>query len=153
MSKKAIKRIIYIDDSTDEFFLSRMLFKAERVNIDLDCYPDVDVFLAQVSGEKENALDDAIVVLDLNLTVIKGTEGVSLIRKEVFGREAIIGICTGSDDPADMKLADEAGADFYVTKPLDRSSLLEICESTAALCYTVSPDGVTMVERYANGAA
>lgn len=153
MSKKTINRIIYIDDSTDEFFLSRMLFKAERVKIDLDCYPDVDVFLEKTSGETESALDDAIVVLDLNLTVIKGTEGVSLIRQEAFGRKAIIGICTGSDDPADMKLANEAGADFYVTKPLDRSSLLEICDSTAALSYSVSAEGVTVVERYANGAA
>lgn len=145
--RQTVKQIVYIDDSKDEFFLSRMMFKAEKVDIDLVCFPDVDPFFEDFDEKPVTSLEDTIVVLDLNLTVIKGTEGVAQIRDRTYGREAIIGICTGSDDPADKKLAEDAGADFFVMKPLDRSSLLQICDAVPNLSYLVNEDGTTIIER------
>lgn len=142
-----IHKVFYIDDSEDEFFLSRLLFRSQRVDIELVCFADFDDFLDDFQSRSPEEVEKAIVVVDMNLTVIKGTEGIERLRQTPMGKGVIVGVCTGSEDPADMRSAFTAGADFFVPKPLDRDCITRICKAVPTLDLITLPDDHVAVNR------
>ena len=57
----------------------------------------------------------------------------------------LIGICSGSEDPADKRNASESGAHFFVNKPLDLRSLGDVCEACEVLKMRQSETGETTI--------
>ncbi len=142
MGQSRIEHIYLVDDSDDEIFMARIFFERQKIGAVLTSFTGVeDLYGAVQSG---SGFDPAttLIVIDLNLTVCKGTEGVAHIRKMDVGPEVLIGISTGSEDPADRLLALEAGADFFVGKPLNRDSLKAIAQSVPHLEVQEGEDGV-----------
>lgn len=131
--ERKLKKIHYIEDSSDEIFLSRMLFRRHGIDLEIEHYLNMDAFFVAMREMDQQEADEALVVIDLNLTLSKGTEGLRRLRHIIGGTRMIAGICTGSEDPADERNSFEAGADFFVAKPLDRNSLAQICDSVATL--------------------
>ena len=143
-----IARIVYVEDSEDEVFLTRIVFGRERVSPELVHYARFDALERDLEGGALPELAGTLFVLDLNLKVSKGTDAVRRLRTMPVAAGAVIGVCTGSEDPADRRDAEEAGADFFVGKPLDAACLTRICDSVPALEVRRGPGGgLSLVRR------
>ncbi len=147
MTTRKIQTIYLIDDSDDEIFMARTFFKRQKIGADLVAFTNLDAFYHALETDPAFEADGSLVVIDLNLTVCKGTEGVAHIRTLEGGREMLVGISTGSEDPADLLQALDAGADFFVGKPLDRKTIHKIVASVPALSSLDDPDGALMLYR------
>ena len=137
----AIERIVYVEDSDDEVFLTRIVFARERVAAELVHYPRFDAMERDLADGTLGGLAACLVVVDLNLKLTKGTDAVRRLRAMPAADDAVIGVCTGSEDPADRRDAIAAGADFFVGKPLDSACLERICETVPRLRFARAPDG------------
>ena len=138
MLQRKLKKIYFIEDSSDEIFLSRMLFRHHKIDLEIEHLRNMEDFFEKLRHMDTEQADEALVVVDLNLTLTKGTEGIRRLRHIAGGSRLIAGICTGSEDPADERSSFEAGADFFVAKPLDKNSLGHICNSVSTLSMVKS---------------
>ena len=121
-----IRKLYFIDDSDDDIFLSRLMLERAKVNIDVGYFARFSQFLDELRSNRLSHLDCCLIVVDLNLKITKGTDAIRQLRKEPNAKNLLIGICTGSEDPADIEDATDAGADFYVPKPLNLDTLLTL---------------------------
>lgn len=135
MTQTVITDLHFIDDSQDECAITRLLLKKEKIRINLLTYSDFNAFFQLIHADPVLDLKSNIVVIDLNLIVSSGVDAVRELRKYREYDEMIIGICTGSEDPKDRLDAMQAGADFFVTKPLNGVAIQRICESVNCLRY------------------
>lgn len=121
-----IEEIHFVDDSEDEMFMSKLFFKRQKIKPRLVAHKSLAGLMDLVD---QNAVDPAraIVFFDMNLTMQRGTEGVAALRKSL-GNKVVCGIVTGSDDPADYQSAMDAGANFFVGKPLNYECIVKVCQ-------------------------
>lgn len=138
MGRTRIKTIYLVDDSDDEIFIANILMKRQKVRAELISISTLEKLYEEVGNQSRFSPLQSLVVVDLNLTVCKGTDGIIHLRNMEVGPQILIGISTGSEDPADRLLAFEAGADFFAGKPLDRATLMTIVQSVPKL--TASED-------------
>jgi len=137
-----------IDDSEDDAYLSTEFFRRENIGPKL-------VHAFHYKGYLEHCDDHgidprtSIVVLDLNLRSQRGPDLIPLIRQSRNGDQIVIGICTGSQDPADKRISFDAGAEFFIDKPLNRAALEQICEQVDRLELT-SHAGEELTIRHAS---
>lgn len=137
----SIETVLFVDDSSDEIFLADFTFKKEAINSALVHFVDFQALLNHLSQATDHELERALVVLDLNLTISKGSDGIAELRRHDRYRDMILGICSGSDDPADRLSSLQSGADFFVSKPLNRGALLAICKQVPHLSEHDEGDG------------
>lgn len=136
-----VRDIHFIEDSDDEVFLARMLLDIQNVDYNLIHHTSLDAFSAAVRNLKNT--EPMIIIVDLNLPGMKGDEIVKHICQYHKREKMFVGICTGSDDPADMQRAKEVGAQFYVSKPLNLECLNKICSVSEIFnIFKISPDKV-----------
>lgn len=145
MTEGIVQSLIFVDDSDDEVHLSKLLLQMQNVDIDLVHYSKFETLYDDLKTKPSKEIAKAIIVLDLNLTIMKGTEAVEILKSDDRYTETIIGICTGSEDPADRKNAEEAGADFFVGKPLDVKSLSAICDAVETINLVERDNRVQLV--------
>jgi len=126
MAEQIIKQIHYLEDSDDEVFLSKLLLETEKMNVELIHYPEPEPLKSYIENRKKDEVTLALV--DLNMPKVKGTEFIKMILNPTPPENLIIGICSGSEDPADKRNSDEVRARFFVQKPLDSRCLESVCE-------------------------
>ncbi|MCW2309623.1 response regulator [Rhodobium gokarnense] len=147
MTQTNVTDLHFIDDSPDEFMITRLCLRREKINVTLSTYAEFDEFEKKVL-ETEGALGNSdLVVVDLNLTVSSGIDAVRALRRNKNCEGLIVGICTGSEDPKDRLDAMRAGADFFVTKPLNGAALERICEVVNDLACVSETDGGRILVR------
>jgi CheY-like chemotaxis protein len=138
MQERVLKEIHYVEDSDDEVFLSGLLLRKDGVDVKLVHHPALSSFLDML--EKTPIDQPLLAFFDLNMPRIKGTDAIREVRK-IDRTNLVLGICTGSEDPADAKLALEAGADFFVNKPLSCDRLDSIVALVEGVGLRKRPDG------------
>ncbi|MFK7793549.1 MAG: response regulator [Devosiaceae bacterium] len=142
MTATILKNIHFIDDSIDEFLITRLLFRKEKIDINLKTYTGLAEFMEAASAMVP--FDDPaaeLIVTDMNLTIQSGVDVIKAIRSDPQLQGVVAGICSGSDDPADVRYAMEAGADFFVIKSLDKQALTSICDTVHHLALVQGEDG------------
>ncbi len=143
-----VKTVFFVDDSSDELFLADFSFKKQEIDAELAHFVDFASFNAHLENLIPSDLQQSIGVIDLNLTISKGSDGIAELRRQARYQDFILGICSGSDDPADRQTALDAGADFFVTKPLNAAALMAICGQVPSLYHRSTSDGrVTFVRQ------
>jgi len=136
-----VTTVWFVDDSADEYFLADFSFRKERIGLDLEHFEAFDSFAAHLGELSETELHTSIAVIDLNLTVSKGSDGIAQLRRKDRYQGMILGVCSGSDDPAGRQSCLEAGADFFVAKPLNRKALLTMADQVPSLHQNDAEDG------------
>lgn len=150
MAHSRIEQIYLIDDSNDEVFMAKIFFKRQKIGASLRTFSNLeDLYDALQVGAGFDP-NTALIVIDLNLTVCKGTEGVAYIRKLDIGPDVLVGISTGSEDSADRQLAEDVGADFFVGKPLNRDTLVDIVQAVPALSAQDEGDVLYLYRNHAD---
>ena len=70
------------------------------------------------------AVQPDVILMDLHMPVMGGTDAIRRLRQQ---RSAVrIVVVTASEDVDEIKLAREAGADAFVTKPVDANGLVAV---------------------------
>lgn len=141
MPTSQLRKVIYVDDSSDEIFLTNILFQKQNIELDVVHCVDYPSFEHAIDQADKDDICSKFIVVDLNFPTLKGTDLISMMVADSRSKNWIMGICTGSDDPADKRNAFSAGAQFCVSKPLDASSLKAICDQVSRLSLRESKRG------------
>ncbi len=145
-----IEEVHLIDDSCDEIRITELILRKDRVAARFVAHGTFPTFLDHLRTQNPDNLASWLVAVDLNMGAASGIDAIRELREEPVGKQLIAGICTGSDDPQDQCDALDAGASFFVTKPLRASALHKICQSVSALTYIQEPDDSVHILRAAN---
>ena len=134
--------MFYLDDMEDEVIITEMTFRRQKLKLDVRFFLDEADMLSALAQRRETSTAlPGLIVTDLNMPGRGGVRLVESLRSETYYQHAAIGVCTGSENPADHAAALAAGADFVVVKPLDRASLLRICKETGRFQLVRHDDG------------
>lgn len=138
--KQTLDTLYFIDDSDDEKFLTELLFGVEKINLEIMHFFNLEEFNTFYHDE-DNKQSIGMLIVDLNMPIQNGVEIVSHIKQNNGYEDLIVGICTGSEDPADKKNATAAGADFFIQKPFNTKSLKITCDLVQGLDLVTNEAG------------
>lgn len=141
---RPIETLYFIDDCLDEQHVTRLLLRQSKIDIRFVPFQTAEAFQKSTEGAADMAWLQSLVVFDLNLTLGSGIEALKAFKARWSRCDVIAGLCTGSADPKDRKDAHEAGANFFLTKPLNLAALRLACGEVAEL--QLEPIGAT--DRY-----
>lgn len=139
MARTLVEEIHFIEDSDDEVFLARLLLGSQGLKIGVVHHTALSGLLS--SFDEVDEAPPMLIFVDLNMPRLRGDDVIKAIRGQKRFDQSIVGICTGSEDPADRKTSMEAGAQFFVQKPLDINCLTKISQSDPRLTLTPGAQG------------
>ncbi len=117
--------LFYVDDSRDDLFYLDYISRKQQIDVDLFCFSTADMALEALEARaaEGKAVPD-LLITDLYMPLDSGTGLVLSLRRDVRFKAMRLAICSGSDADQDRARALEAGADFYLEKPLDLAALI-----------------------------
>ena len=112
--------ILLVEDSRGDATLMREVFKQSRFPIHLSVARNGEDALAYLRQQEPftYALEPDIILLDLNLPKKDGREVLGEIKRDHALKHIPLLVLSASQDDADMRLAYEQHANFYLVKPL-----------------------------------
>lgn len=118
MSKKS--RILIVDDNEQNL---------ELLQVYVESMPEVEVATARNGVEAiEEVQSEApdLILLDIMMPKMSGFEVCKRLKNDRTTAEIPIVMVTALNETGDVERAAECGADEYVTKPIERSALVEL---------------------------
>lgn len=117
-------KILVVDDEKDIKTLFEQRFRKEIKNNLLEF---VFAFSGEEALEYLNTLEhEAVLILsDINMPGMSGLELLRRIKQKFTKPPPVVMMITAYADPENKRVADELGADDFLTKPLDFSILKE----------------------------
>jgi CheY-like chemotaxis protein len=133
-------RLALVDDNGDDLVLTRLAFRRAGLALDFESFTTGERFLEAMAARAADGgdPDDAalrpaataampdLVLVDLNLPLLRGSDVIRGARAATWSGAMVLGVCSGSVDPADRALCAEAGAAFFLPKPVTAATLAEI---------------------------
>jgi signal transduction histidine kinase/CheY-like chemotaxis protein len=115
-------RILVVDDNQDSADSLGLLLKllGNEVRIAHDGLAAVDL---------ANEFEPRVVVLDIGLPTLNGFEAAERIRKQPWGKQAVMIAVTGWGEPVDRQRSKEAGFDHHLVKPVDPDVLTRLLQT------------------------
>ncbi|MDJ0614800.1 MAG: response regulator [Rhizobiaceae bacterium] len=98
--------------------------------LDEQSLPHVIVDDGKKAYEAWKALDPKVVLMDISMPVMNGIESIALIRmdEQAMGKRVPIIALTAHALKGDEERFIEAGADYYMSKPVNPNSLLDMID-------------------------
>lgn len=118
-SQTARKTILIIEDDERNLDLTCQILEGYALLTATDGRAGIAIAL-------EKAPD--LILMDLSLPKVDGWRAVRQLRAEEATRRTPIVVLSGHARDTDISRATEAGADGYVTKPVDETALIEVIE-------------------------
>ncbi|MBB4573452.1 MULTISPECIES: response regulator [Rhizobium] len=117
--------IVYVDDSRDDLFYLDYIRKKQQIDVDLFCFSTAETALEALKQRvAEGWAPPELLIADLYMPLDGGIGLVSRLRGDDRFSTMRLAICSGSDADEDRARALEAGADFYLEKPLDLAAIV-----------------------------
>jgi DNA-binding response OmpR family regulator len=117
--------IVYVDDSRDDLFYLDYIRKKQQIDVDLFCFSTAETALEALKQRvAEGWSPPELLIADLYMPLDSGIGLVSRLRGDDRFSAMRLAICSGSDADEDRARALEAGADFYLEKPLDLAAIV-----------------------------
>lgn len=108
----ANETILVIDDSAVSLKLAAAVLRSEGYIVHV--YSSAEQALLALRTLRPN-----LILADLRLPGMNGLEFTSQVKQDSRTKEIPVVVLSASDDNADRKLAEAAGSDGYITKPID----------------------------------
>lgn len=130
---KQIKLIMLIDDNKIDNFFHERAIKKHNPGITVTAYISANEALNAIQTADIDMLPD-LIFLDINMPGMNGWEFLDayFALDEKYKKSQIITMLSTSENPEDMKVAEERGVRFS-SKPLTAAAILEIQEKFLAL--------------------
>jgi chemotaxis family two-component system response regulator Rcp1 len=121
-------RILLVEDNAGDVFLVRRALEKHGLKHQLTVAHNGEEAMKFLKQAEQGPVADApeLVLLDLNLPKVDGSQVLSHIRQTgAFATTPVI-IITSSDSPADRDRALSLGANVYFRKPTDLNSFMKL---------------------------
>lgn len=116
-TRKELKILVAEDDNISFLFINQILNR-----------PEIEVFRAKTGKESVDILKEDpqidLVLMDIKMPEMNGIDATKAIRE--FNRKVPIIIQTAYTSSEDKEKAMEAGCNDYITKPIDKNTLLKL---------------------------
>jgi CheY-like chemotaxis protein len=115
-----LDEVFYVDDSPDDRLFAGHCH--QRGNYPFKLFLFSTGFAAILDLERRVARAEPLprlLIADHYMPVMDGLELLGLIRANTDLSEIMLAICSGGDDPSDVRAAKDAGARLLLPKPLD----------------------------------
>ena len=113
------------DNADDEFFTCRGL-NASDVALTIHVARDGAEALDMLFGTSGSMLNPDLIVLDNNMPKLNGIEVLGRLRLDARTRFTPVVMLTSSTQPDDIARAYQAGANSYLSKPMDTKRMQEL---------------------------
>lgn len=125
------KVILIVEDSDDDLFLMDIALKEVPCENPIQVARDGQEAVDYLNGagqfaDRRKFPFPALVFLDLKLPYLSGLEILAWMREQSDLPRMFVAVLTGSNQPADLKKANELGADTYLVKPATSQMLSDI---------------------------
>jgi two-component system, chemotaxis family, response regulator Rcp1 len=122
--------ILLAEDNDGDVFLVRRALEKQGLQHELTVAKNGEeaILLLNRAGSDPNFEAPDLIVLDLNLPKVDGTQVLLRIRKTATLGSIPVIILTSSDSPKDRESALELGANMYFRKPTDLQSFMHLGE-------------------------
>ena len=141
MGDTKIHTCIIVDDSEQDVFLAERMLKKAKMHFQISHYTSAQAILDASLEMDEALVAGSVIFVDRYLGNDNGIELLKTLRQQSLLSKAIIGICSGSDNIADIEHARRAESSFFVEKPLDIKALESVCEAVPGLQLITSSEG------------
>jgi chemotaxis family two-component system response regulator Rcp1 len=127
--------ILLAEDNDGDVFLVRRALEKQGLQHELTVARNGEEALKilERAGRDQDFDTPDLIVLDLNLPKIDGTQVLFRIRKSTALGAIPVIILTSSDSPKDRESALELGANLYFRKPTDLQSFMHLGEVVATI--------------------
>ena len=128
MSDPKPVHILVAEDNPADVFLIREALAENGVHYTLESVDNGEKAVERISrfGNDPDAELPQLIVLDLNLPRLDGTEILRVVRQNAALREVPVVILTSSDSPQDRVSTARLGATMYLRKPSNLDDFLKI---------------------------
>ena len=123
--------ILLVEDNPGDIRLIVEVLKEGKINNNLSVVEDGEEALAYLrrEGSYQDAIVPDIILLDLNLPKINGTEVLAEIKKDPLLKYIPVIILTTSEAEQDILRAYDLHANCYITKPVNLEQFLTVVRS------------------------
>lgn len=128
--------IFFVEDNEDFCFLVEKAIDHIDKNLSIKIVDNGLTALAVLKHFDLEGIRPRIILLDLNLPGLSGLDLLREIKGIEFLKQVPIILFTTSDNPKDVRIATEYGANAYVTKPHGYLALIECLRSLFNFWFT-----------------
>ncbi|SPE50058.1 Response regulator rcp1 [Verrucomicrobia bacterium] len=121
-------RILYVEDNPDDVLLTELAFRKAGAEVELTVVPDGDKAIAALQTNGSTPLPDCV-LLDIKLPSLSGLEVLAWIRNQPKLKRLPVVMLTSSLLPDDVNKAYDLGANSFLAKPSDLSSLITLAKT------------------------
>jgi len=121
---RTLQPLAVVEDSDEDFEALSRVLRETASQQDVKRYSNgEDAILGLIGGDDPRP---ALIILDLNLPGIRGMEVLAKLKGDARLRVVPVVVLSGSSREEDVDAAYEAGANAYLSKPLDYAELRRI---------------------------
>lgn len=130
---------LLVEDNPGDADLTRETLEGSKLHIQISLASDGPEALAFLLKQApfENAERPDLILLDLNLPKLSGTQVLAEIKRHESLRKIPVVVLTSSDAETDVVKSYELGASCYVTKPVGLAAFQSIVRSIEGFWFTV----------------
>ena len=119
-------RVLVVDDNPDHRFLTKRALAPLEMDVDMASGGEEALRRCTTEGVQ---LPD-LVLLDIKMPGLDGFEVLRRLRATPATRRVRVVVFSSSENAQDVARATEAGADGFVTKPLDARAFIDVVRET-----------------------
>ncbi len=111
--------IVMVEDDPGHARLIEKNVRRAGINNEIKHFLDGSSALAHLFNPEERCKGPLLILLDLNLPDMMGTEILARIKADECLRRAPVVVLTTTDDKAEIQRCYDLGCNVYITKPVD----------------------------------
>lgn len=123
MDARTLQPLAVVEDSDEDFEALSRVLRETTLRQGVKRYINGEDALSGLLGDDARP---ALIILDLNLPGIRGMEVLSALKADAGLRVVPVIVLSGSSREEDVDAAYQAGANAYLSKPLDYTELRRI---------------------------
>jgi CheY-like chemotaxis protein len=120
MAENNLPEIVLVDDDPEALMMMRELLERGGVEHPIRAFESgeaaIEYFLQRSSSEGSSELDPCLALVDVRMPGMSGLEVLGWIKGQARWRFLPVVLLTISNDPEDIRRAQELGADTYLLK-------------------------------------
>lgn len=122
-----MKQVMLIDDDRDDAELFKEALSEINSSIVFAYHQDSRAALKQLLDTHSNPPD--LIFLDINMPVVSGWQCLTEFKKSEHLKDIAVIMFTTSSQPREKEIAEELGAQGFITKPSDYETLKRLLSS------------------------